>query len=50
GKIREIGFFKDGKKDGAWTVFDEKGKIKRKIFFKDGLIIDDKNLNQSYTT
>jgi hypothetical protein len=32
-----VGFFKDGKKDGVWEFFDEKGEKKIERFYRDGV-------------
>jgi antitoxin component YwqK of YwqJK toxin-antitoxin module len=36
GKISQTGFFKDGKPDGVWCLYNEKGDLLSTMIFKNG--------------
>jgi hypothetical protein len=36
GKVTLTGFFKDDKKDGEWSFFDNDGKIYKTVFYRNG--------------
>jgi antitoxin component YwqK of YwqJK toxin-antitoxin module len=36
GKVSQTGFFKDGKPDGVWHLYDEKGDLLSTMIFKNG--------------
>lgn len=36
GKVSQTGFFKDGKPDGVWHLYDEKGGLLSTMIFKNG--------------
>ena len=40
GQISEEGNYKDGKKDGKWTYYNEDGSIEKVENYKDGVRID----------
>lgn len=36
GKVSQTGFFEDGKPDGVWHLYDEKGDLLSTMIFKNG--------------
>lgn len=48
GQKQTIGKIKKGKKNGLWTNYHEDGKVKSKIMFEDGILIDLQPINGDF--
>ena len=39
-KLKSKGYYKNGKKDGLWEVYDDDGDIEREINFRNGIEVN----------